>query len=1175
MASLAFGIASIGLSLALRSLLPGTTIEGPGLSDLSIGGNTHGEFIPIGWGTDERVGVPIDTPELKEVIVEETSGGKGGGPSVTLRVKKYFYSGRISFGISGATDLVQLKMGDKLIFDGLGTGATIRRKGTIIIFYPGGAGQIQDPEEIIRRGVNVPAYRHLTTVKIENLPLEDWGNVVLEFRAVTAYASSSATPFIFMDNEPASLDPPGDILGASNPLMQFDPVGNRFFSNTATPFIVSTPNMDFLNFIQPGNAAHLGRDGFIWSIGTTPGENEPNSGPISQIDADTGLEVNLAGNGSVFTATTFFKLGRIGARIVQLNVPNLETGIHSICMHEENFNPSNGALWDATNMITSTVFTPIFHVLDVLDEANYENTDWSDAATIPDHTNGRFFHFTPSVIAGATNLHVITFTFHNDPDFAPDGFNKVTGLQIVPKFTFLRQFTSADFGGNTGIIQDWAINEQTSDLILRQSGGGSILYNPDSDTIIASTTLDVILAPGQFFNGPTIARAVGGEVNGSIEIFDTRTLELQRSIDISNVLPGKPTVLDSSMIWSDVDQSVIYSRVDLGADAAVNERIVKVFSHKVTGKGELLSTILTDLSTTYQNMPMARLEAADVDVSGISPDPIVEGFTINRSSTGKQVMEPLRNRYSFDVVVSDWKVKFVSRGSAPVATILEDELGRRTFGNERQDNPPVNMIRKQDLELPMRVNLRYRNKNIGYSIDVEHTKRIHEPFLAMRSLREETIDLSIADIPADIKQRARQILFDEWAQRVLFDSYLTQRYLALDPTDIFLAIFNGKQFRIRMTDQTIGASFDQEFKGVVENETLIEVNAQVNLGHVDLIIPSTLSTRLIPMDAPALSLGEVRNTNSNGYIAGSALEDAWPGYILYTSGDNITFVPRVASNIEVGYAKVNTPPTPVGFNNVGDFPNRFQEVADGGTMVITVLRRDDLFMSAADDLAVYNGANAIGIKTSNGMLVIQFADSVDNGDGTLTLSRLLRGRGGTEDLEDLGGPLGGQEIVLLSNETGVRQTAAIQQNTLSLTELNNPLFMRGVTDGTIPEEAQTISFTYTGRDLRPYTIAQLTAVLVAGDLTVNWFRRARGIFGAEWLDGTGTTPLNETAESYTVTLNSIASGDFTSKVVLSAETVMFTSAEIGGETIAAVKVRQNSPIASQFDGPTTQTTVIG
>ncbi len=128
MATLLVSIAvSVALSLAVNALFPPPDInqEGPRLTELGYTGASYGKFVNIIFGTDRVDGNIIDTqdPAIEEVVTQESqSGGKGGGPTVTNTTYTYFFTGRISYAVEGATDLVQMYGDGKLVWDADGGG---------------------------------------------------------------------------------------------------------------------------------------------------------------------------------------------------------------------------------------------------------------------------------------------------------------------------------------------------------------------------------------------------------------------------------------------------------------------------------------------------------------------------------------------------------------------------------------------------------------------------------------------------------------------------------------------------------------------------------------------------------------------------------------------------------------------------------------------------------------------------------------------------------------------------------------------------------------------------------------------------------------------------------------------------------------------------------------------
>ena len=158
-------------------------------------------------------------------------------------------------------------------------------------------------------------------------------------------------------------------------------------------------------------------------------------------------------------------------------------------------------------------------------------------------------------------------------------------------------------------------------------------------------------------------------------------------------------------------------------------------------------------------------------------------------------------------------------------------------------------------------------------------------------------------------------------------------------------------------------------------------------------------------------------------------------------------------------------------------------------------------LGSLDDLAVLNGGNTAVV----GGEVIQFATATLTADRTYVLSRLLRGRFGSEAF--IAGHAVGETFILLG-EGGLHHTAV----DLGLRNLARYYAAYSRTSGYLPPRPAE-AITLTGRSLKPWSPVHLAAVR-AGDITVSWVRRTR--FGGGWLDGTGAVPLNESSEAYEI-----------------------------------------------------------
>ena len=163
------------------ALAPGTNVkrQGPRLSDINIQSSTEGAPIPRVFGRMRVAGQLIWATHFKEIssTTKTSTGGKGGGSSVTET--DYAYS--ISFAVGLCAGKVA---GIGRVWAG---GNLIDLSPYTTRFYPGDETQTQDPliQEIEGEG-NTPAYRGLSYIVFEDMPLAAFGNRIpqLQFEII-------------------------------------------------------------------------------------------------------------------------------------------------------------------------------------------------------------------------------------------------------------------------------------------------------------------------------------------------------------------------------------------------------------------------------------------------------------------------------------------------------------------------------------------------------------------------------------------------------------------------------------------------------------------------------------------------------------------------------------------------------------------------------------------------------------------------------------------------------------------------------------------------------------------------------------------------------------------------------------------------------------------------------
>jgi hypothetical protein len=209
-----------------------------------------------------------------------------------------------------------------------------------------------------------------------------------------------------------------------------------------------------------------------------------------------------------------------------------------------------------------------------------------------------------------------------------------------------------------------------------------------------------------------------------------------------------------------------------------------------------------------------------------------------------------------------------------------------------------------------------------------------------------------------------------------------------------------------------------------------------------------------------------------------------------------------------------------------------------------------MWLESRSDSALADGANLALI----GQELIQFGDAEPIGGRRFRLSRLLRGRRGTEWAADLHAP--GEPFALIEAES-----LAVVEAPLGSLGSEARLLASGLGD---PEGALAVR-TVAGESMRPPAPVHLRAERLAnGDLALAWVRRSRS--GWVWLDGSDT-PLGEESESYRLTL---AGSGLARSVTVAAPAFVYTAAEqaadglAGTLTVEVVQLGTSAPSRPAF-----------
>lgn len=306
------------------------------------------------------------------------------------------------------------------------------------------------------------------------------------------------------------------------------------------------------------------------------------------------------------------------------------------------------------------------------------------------------------------------------------------------------------------------------------------------------------------------------------------------------------------------------------------------------------------------------------------------------------------------------------------------------------------------------------------------------------------------------------------------------------------------------------------------------------LKSVKLAVRAASHTHAWLLDLPLLRDTDSNPSGSGLYVALSSTAVPWSS-VLYESSDNASFAPLASSTTTAnfGYAQnaLAAPRSPYTWDTVNSLTIK---------MVVGSLAGDT-------DLNVLNGSNVL----IAGGEVIQFANAAENEDGTYTVSRLLRGRRGTESA--CGSHAAGEAVI-------VPLAGGILRQPEPLSNIGCLQYYRAVSVGGNPSAVPSQEFTLAGNDLKPYAPCHVRGAFDAAGLVISWVRRTR--IGGAWLNGIGRVPLSEESESYDVDVLT-GSAVVRTFAALSSPAVTYTEAQQvadfgASQAAVTVNVYQNS-----------------
>lgn len=463
---------------------------------------------------------------------------------------------------------------------------------------------------------------------------------------------------------------------------------------------------------------------------------------------------------------------------------------------------------------------------------------------------------------------------------------------------------------------------------------------------------------------------------------------------------------------------------------------------------------------------VVSVEASDMD------SVFVDGYQISSLCSGASIIQPLRSVAFFDAVESATTLRFQSRGKPIVATLTDDDIGAYDISSGGATCPPkVKITRTMDTELPRQIRVHY----IATQRDYQDGEKDSQFRLTTKAVDDQDIQLPFAIHDTQALQTANVLWAVQWAQRNAYEIAVDQSWAQLEEGDAIAIPIEGFFKRVLLTQDTDASGVLRTFQAVDDNSDSYTSTAVAPPSEFKPpIIPIIYLTRVEFLDLPAL---QDADNDAGFYIAAqrdlSSAGNHWTGCTISKSVDggatfSIAFAITKEASIGVLYAPVAA-------------SQAF--VWDDDTMIFVDVASDVFTFESRTDDAVLSGANAAAMGADGRWEIVQFANAELVSANRWKLSRLLRGRRGTEDV--MGTSQAGDTFVLVSG-------GDLGRVALNTDEIGAARTYKAVSIGAAYATGVDSVFTGHAEALVCFSPVDVTVTqLTDGDLLIRWTRRDR------------------------------------------------------------------------------------
>lgn len=463
------------------------------------------------------------------------------------------------------------------------------------------------------------------------------------------------------------------------------------------------------------------------------------------------------------------------------------------------------------------------------------------------------------------------------------------------------------------------------------------------------------------------------------------------------------------------------------------------------------------------------------------PDISVQGVLVADITSNAAVIHNICDTFLLDPVEENGTIVVRPRSLSPNVTIYLDEM-------VSQDGETYVRTRKYDTDLPDRTTVGFTDPRRAYQ-----DASVDGHMVTGLSRNVDTFSTIVASDTGYCRELADIMTQESWIARDGLEFAVALDRHDVRPMATFDIELRGVPYTFRVQDITIGDQIDV---------TAIGFNPRI---YATSVYPDSDELVYAPIDSAPIA-----TVFADMPLKAEDAPNRWsPRLVSYATpwpiGANV-----FRADGSGGYA-FNTQVTApsVTMTTTTDLQSGKVWVWDDECTVTVALDNPVDLLSGASDLSVLNGANRLAIMTPSGQYeILQFTNATLNGDGTYTLSRLLRGQLGTEAYMGDPTPAGAFAFLVDEGRQGYLEGSS-ELIGIESTYRTGPI---GV-DLDDPFYSDT-TISHTGVALRPFAPVHLkTTKLPSGNFRFDWTRRTR-IGGDNWAQD--DVPLNEETERYGV-----------------------------------------------------------